>query len=167
MSLGQMRIGSVAPPMNLYAARALAVDLLRQHGLHGWSFRFDHARRRFGACRYKQKTITLSRYLTFLNCEAQVRDTILHEIAHALTPGDGHGAKWKRKCREIGANPVRCYTEAEVVSPPRRVAPYQIGCARCGWWHDRHRLTRRKLICRACRAPVRFRQKTSSQEIPV
>jgi predicted SprT family Zn-dependent metalloprotease len=146
--------------MNLYAARDLAISLLRRHGLDEWTFRFDHARRRFGACRYGQKTITLSRYLTFLNSDEQVRDTILHEIAHALAPGDGHGAKWKRKCREIGAVPRRCYRDEEVISPPRRIARYQIGCPHCNWWQDRHRRPGRKLICRTCRAAVRLREKT-------
>jgi predicted SprT family Zn-dependent metalloprotease len=143
--------------MNLYAARHLALELMKQHGLSDWSFRFDHARRRFGSCRTRAKVITLSRPLTFLNDEAQVRDTVLHEIAHALTPEDGHGEVWKRKCREIGADPRRCYTDQEVLSPPRRVAPYRIGCEACGWWADRHRRTRRKLMCRACRKPVVIR----------
>jgi predicted SprT family Zn-dependent metalloprotease len=145
--------------MNLYAARHLAGALMKQHGLVDWSFRFDHARRRFGSCRCRLKLITLSRPLTFLNDETQVRDTILHEIAHALTPGAGHGDLWKRKCREIGADPNRCYTDQEVVSPPRRAASFEIGCTSCGWWHDRHRRTRQKLICRACRKPVLMRVK--------
>ena len=147
--------------MNLYAARNLAIALMKQHGLADWTFHFDHARRRFGSCRSRQKLITLSKPLAFLNDEEQVRDTILHEIAHALTPGDGHGEMWKRICRQIGADPRRCYTDEQVVSPPRRSAPYEIGCAFCGWWHDRHRRTRRKLVCRACRKPVVLRIKVA------
>ncbi len=130
---------------------------MRQHGLTDWTFRFDHARRRFGSCRPRSRRITLSRHLTLLNDEPQVRDTILHEIAHALTPGDGHGAKWKTKCRQLGAKPIRCYTDNEVLSPPRRPAPFQIGCPACKWWADRHRRTRRKLICRTCRKSVVIR----------
>ena len=93
--------------MHPFDAQQLAVGLIQEHGLIGWRFRFDHARRRFGCCRSSEKTITLSRPLTILNSCAQVRDTILHEIAHALTPGDGHGVKWRAKCREIGADPKR------------------------------------------------------------
>ena len=48
------------------------------------------------------------------------------------TGRDGHGAQWKRKCLEIGAEPKRCYGDAEVISPPRRIAPWEIGCTRCG-----------------------------------
>ena len=147
--------------MNLYAARDLAQQLMRQHGLHDWHFRFDHARRRFGSCRCGAgtKMITLSRPLTFLNDEPQVRDTILHEIAHALTPGDGHGPRWKRKCVEIGANPQRTYGDDEVVSPPRKPAWFEMGCDRCDWWVDRRRRTRRKLVCKSCRGAVTYRAK--------
>src|SRR5687767_14955649 len=86
--------------MNLYEAAHLAKQLMRQHGLDalGWTFGFDHARRRFGRCDYTDKRITLSRALTFLNSVDEVRDTVLHEIAHALTPGAGHGARWRAMC---------------------------------------------------------------------
>ena len=44
-----------------------------------------------------------------------MRDTILHEVAHALTPGDNHGPLWRRVCRQIGARPERCYTNDAVI----------------------------------------------------
>lgn len=142
--------------MNLHLAQHLARTLMNEHGLtaRGWTFAFDHARRRFGCCNLTQRRITLSRPLTFLNTEAQVRDTLLHEIAHALTPGNGHGARWKAMCQRIGARPQRCYREDEVIAPPRPVAPYLLGCPGCGWWVERRRRTGRKLQCRYCRAAV-------------
>ena len=51
-----------------------------------------------------------------LNSEEAVKDTILHEIAHALSPQFGHGPAWRQKCLEIGANPNRCYDD-QVVTP--------------------------------------------------
>ena len=140
--------------MHLPEARQLAKELLRRHGLPEWHFHFDRARRRFGCCHLERKFITLSAPLTFLNDADQVRDTILHEIAHALAPGDGHGRKWKAVCQCIGASPKRCYEDAQVNLPPRAPARYRMGCPRCGWWVERHRRTRRKLICRDCRSPV-------------
>lgn len=36
--------------------------------------------------------------------ENEVIETILHEIAHAITPGAGHSKIWRDTCREIGGN---------------------------------------------------------------
>jgi len=141
-------------------ARELAWQLMRLHGLSNWKFEFDHARRRFGSCQSTRKVITLSRPLVLLNDVQQVRDTILHEIAHALTPGDGHGAKWRRKCAEIGANPKRCYDDTTVVSPARAPAPFRYGCQTCGWWVDRRRRNRGLYVCAKCRTKLVFEIKT-------
>ena len=143
--------------MDIWSARSLALDLMKRHGLSGWQFKFDHARRRFGCCNFTRRTISLSRPLTLLNHEPEVRDTILHEIAHALTPRDGHGAAWKAMCVRLGARPQRCFHSHEVVTPPRRPASLQIGCPSCGWWHDRHRRSTRRLVCRKCRTSVVYR----------
>ena len=95
--------------------------------------------------------------LTLLNNIDEVRDTILHEIAHALCPKDGHGPRWRATCRRLGAKPVRCYTDATVVSPPRAPAPYRFGCPKCDWWVDRRRRSRRGYLCKLCRGRVIFR----------
>ena len=137
--------------MHLLDAKLLARRLMDGHGLHGWTFHFDHARRRFGSCQFALRRITLSRPLTLLNDESQVADTLLHEIAHALTPGSGHGPAWKAKCLELGAVPRRCYTDATVRSPARSPAPYRLGCRRCDWWLPRRRRTRRSYLCARCR----------------
>lgn len=139
---------------------------MRRHGLFeaGWRFRFDRARRRFGCCNYTRKLITLSRPLTLLNHEPEVRDTLLHEIAHALSPGDNHGRRWRAKCREIGAKPRRCYTDETVASPPRRPARYEWGCVPCGWWVERRRRTRANYVCAKCRGKLLYRTKVVSVE---
>ena len=147
--------------MNLFEAAILAKRLMADHGLTDWSFRFDHARRRFGKCDYTNKSITLSRPLTLLNGVNEARDTILHEIAHALTPGAGHGARWRAACVAVGAKPSRCYKDADVVSPPRRPAAYRIGCPKCDWWVDRRRNTGKKYLCKRCGGPVSLQMRTA------
>ena len=104
-----------------------AFDMLRHemgvHGLSalGWVAKMDDAKKRFGVCRMGPREISLSRPLVLLNPEEEVRDTILHEIAHALAwirhrENFGHDWRWKKICEEIGARPERCYDE-EVITP--------------------------------------------------
>ncbi len=98
--------------MDLFQAKILANELLSFHGLthKGWKFTFDRAKKRFGMCNYTKQTISLSKYLTALNTEKKVTDTLLHEIAHALVGHSaGHGQKWKDKMIALGQNPSRCY----------------------------------------------------------
>lgn len=106
--------------MELSKAYTLARSLMNQHGLQSWGFEFDKSVRRFGLCSYRKKKIYLSRRLVTDNSEEEVRDTSLHEVAHALSwlkhgrKGCGHGALWKAMCVEIGARPERCYSSDKV-----------------------------------------------------
>lgn len=109
--------------MNAAEAFKMLEEELGAHGLVdlGWKGELDRARRRFGVCRMSDRVISVSRVLAELNSVDEVRDTILHEIAHALAwekygENCGHDARWKEICVEIGARPERCYDE-EVVQP--------------------------------------------------
>ena len=125
--------------MNTRDAKTLARKLMNEHGLlkEGWVFQFDGAKRRFGQCRYRTKTISLSEPLTLLNQKEKVTDTILHEIAHALTQGAHHGPVWKAKAIEIGANPETYYDNS--VNEP---APRYIGLCPNGHSHKLIRLSK-------------------------
>ena len=129
--------------MKLTDARKLAKELMEKHIYEEefsddcvfaknipelWTFEFDNARRRFGACHWKDKRITLSKTLTKLNDEEHIRDTLLHEIAHALSGrGNGHNATWKKTAVAIGCNGIRCYNN-EVVTPKRK---HTLECPNC------------------------------------
>ncbi len=115
-------------------AQHLALELMKQHKLYDWTFRWSRAKTRFGNCNYKTKTISLSWPITSRNDEVHVRDTILHEIAHALAGSKaGHGRIWKAMARSVGARAERCYSSADVVTPQRQ----WVGT--CPNGHDIHR----------------------------
>lgn len=107
--------------MNLPIVKLQARKLMDHHGLLDWKFEFDRAKRRFGLCSYRRKTISLSAPLVLLNSQEETTDTILHEIAHAISfikyGHRGHGRIWKSVCVQIGARPQRCYSSKEVSQP--------------------------------------------------
>ena len=133
--------------MQLKDAEKLAITLMHAHALNDWHFKFDRAKRRFGCCNYTHKTLSLSRVLTELNDETTVRDVILHEIAHALTPGAGHGRAWRDMCQKIGAKPERTYQPNDV---QQASAPYLLRCKHCQREYKRYRKTRRTFYCAPC-----------------
>ena len=125
--------------MDIREAAVLANELMHKHGLvPAWTFRFDRAKVRFGYCLHSRQLITLSAAMVRVNPVEEVRDTILHEIAHALTPGHYHDHVWKLKASEVGARPDRCYSGDTTVA----VASKYIGtCRDCGkQWHLHRRL---------------------------
>ena len=126
---------------------------MAQHGLTEWQFAFNTNKRRAGVCRYPARgrpgRIELSRHYVLRNPTDEVRDTILHEIAHALVGhGHGHDEVWRAKCVEVGARPERCYDET-VEMPKGR---WRATCGGCGREHDRHRRPQRLTgwHCRKC-----------------
>ena len=85
---------------------ATARGLMDEHGLEDWTFAFLEAERRLGDCRYEEQVIRVGRAHALEGSEAEIRDTILHEIAHALAgPEARHGPKWRETARRLGATP--------------------------------------------------------------
>jgi len=127
-------------------ARRLAVELIRRHGLTGWRLVFDNAKTRAGICRSAPQEIGLSRVLTALHSEAEVRDTILHEIAHALVgPAHGHDEVWRAQALAIGCSAKRC-----VSSTSPKVAGPWVGTCPSGHRTTRHRQPTRVQSCGHC-----------------
>ncbi|MCC7476354.1 MAG: SprT-like domain-containing protein [Pirellulales bacterium] len=132
--------------MKLTDARNLAKAMMKQHGLlPAWSFHFDNSKVRFGLCNYSRRIISLSRHLVAANPSEKVRETILHEIAHALAPrGAGHNAEWRAIALSIGCQGGRCYGE-DVVRPK---PPFKGTCPGCQRVIYRHR--RSHIACGTC-----------------
>ncbi|MDX6372063.1 MAG: hypothetical protein QOD98_1051 [Nocardioidaceae bacterium] len=132
--------------VDLRDAYAMAEYLLEVHGLDDWQVSYDNAKRRAGICHFAEQALGLSAPLTAVHSEDDVRDTILHEIAHALVgPVHGHDATWRAMARRIGCSGERC------VSPDSPTPPAAwLGTCPGGHTLDRHRRPERVLTCGLC-----------------
>lgn len=74
-----------------------------------YKLKWMNRKRSLGYCDYDTKEIALSKFHALKNPLEVTRNTVLHEIAHALAGYEAnHGPKWKAICRKIGAIPERC-----------------------------------------------------------
>jgi hypothetical protein len=75
-----------------------------QHGLIDWRVELHDYNGYLGTCNRRVKLIRISRHHIYEHDAAEVRDTILHEIAHALTPrGEpSHGKVWSGIAWNLG-----------------------------------------------------------------
>jgi predicted SprT family Zn-dependent metalloprotease len=132
--------------VEIFEAGQLAASLMRRHGLSDWQVVFDNAKTRAGICRAVPREIGLSRVLTQLHSRAEVTDSILHEIAHALVgPAHGHDEIWRRKALAIGSSATRCVPG----SAPRLQGPW-VGTCPMGHETTRHRQPTRVQSCGQC-----------------
>ena len=131
--------------MELTDAKILAENLMQKHGLSNYSFDFIQSLHKFGVCNNAKKIIYLSIPLVKINSTERVTQTILHEIAHALTPGNGHNKKWLSMARSIGFILQARYTTSNTVVPDKN---YEGKCVSCGKIILRYRT--RRLACGVC-----------------
>jgi len=122
----------------------LATGLMQLHGLGKWTFRFDHSTRRAGCCNFRDQIISISFELARNAPEEEIRDTLLHEIAHALVGRKHHhDAVWRAKAQAIGGSGERCHRLQ--FTTPR----YRVTCENQCWSQPAERRNRR-LVCRTC-----------------
>ena len=133
--------------MELSGVRLLADRLLNEHELFekGWSFSFDRAKRRAGSCKFSKKEITLAKAYAEQEDFKEIKNTILHEIAHALVgPKHGHNEIWRQKALEIGCDAERCHYV--VFSKPK----YKLTCINRCFEVARYRVNQNFLHSRIC-----------------
>lgn len=131
--------------MELKKARELALELIAKH-CPGWNFEFNGGKRLLGQCNYSSKTILLSRYATEKLDEAEIIDTILHEIAHALCRFHNHDKVWKHTAQSIGCRGTRTASVGTVVEPN-----YIGTCPNCKETVTAFRISKhRKSACSRC-----------------
>lgn len=113
----------------------LAASLLDEHGLTDWSFDIDRATSRAGACHHFQRAVLLSNGHCIKANSENIRDAILHEIAHALVgPRHNHDQVWRSKALEIGCSArvttKMCFECGKATKTQRKRNIYV--CTNCG-----------------------------------
>jgi predicted SprT family Zn-dependent metalloprotease len=142
---------------DLDAVAQLARGLLVQHDLSHWSFQFDNGRKRAGCCHYGTKVISLSYEFAKHAPEDEIRDTILHEIAHALVGQQyHHDDVWRAQALEIGCSGQRCHDLQFTL--PR----YIVSCAQ-GCWVATTDRRRSHVLCRQCRGQIVYQTFTEER----
>jgi predicted SprT family Zn-dependent metalloprotease len=138
--------------MDIREVVTLAMGLMIDHGLrtsgNQWDFKLDRAVRRAGYADQYDKVISLSKPLMELYDEKDVRNTILHEIAHALTHPDAkaHGKVWRSHALRIGCDGKRCVR----ADAPKPKGNWIGKCPGCSHLYTMYRSPRRVKICDKC-----------------
>jgi hypothetical protein len=118
--------------LQIYAHTSLKRYLSNQN----WQFKINSNKRRLGVCKYGPRTIEISHYHLIHSPIHLVRDTILHEIAHALTPHSGHNRIWKEQAILIGALPTAC----KAINLQQFIpAKWHANCPSCNRLYKKHR----------------------------
>ncbi len=92
--------------MNITRAKIMAKKLMTDHRLIGWRFFFSKECQEAAMTWYEHRVIEFSKVYFKQNNTRWCKDTILHEIAHALIGFEhGHNLVWKTICCQIGAKP--------------------------------------------------------------
>lgn len=114
---------------------------------------FSRGKKTLGYADLGIKEIGISKWHIEGSSTDSVKDTILHEIAHAIAyekyGEQGHGNLWKKVCLEIGANPERLKGNAfNIQKPPSK---YTLTCPECGKVYTRHRMVKHlSYLCSIC-----------------
>jgi predicted SprT family Zn-dependent metalloprotease len=154
-------------------AASMARKLMREHGVGHLELAFTRRKRELGSCVFSENEealkINLSAPWFKVLPEEHARDTILHEIAHALVGWNAqHGPDWQRMARLIGANPER-RADGQTKTLQASLFKYHVVCPNTECKEDVLDYTDKPkkggLVCASCRTPVEIRSNTSHPPI--
>lgn len=144
--------------------KELAIKLMSQNNAQrnliaeGWEFRFSKRKRAIGTCSIHGDKKVIEYSIHFIdNSEEAIKDTILHEMAHALAGlKEAHNNNWKKWCIKLGANPNR--TNGDKINEATtknliKVAKYTASCPNCKREFPKHKIPTKMESCGHC-SPV-------------
>jgi predicted SprT family Zn-dependent metalloprotease len=149
VSPAPLAVYSLAQRWNYF--RDLAAREIEWHGLtqRAWRVKYNHSRTCAGECDMRAKTLSFSRHLIARGPLKELRNTLLHEIAHALAGArHDHDQTWRSIALKIGCDGERCYNFE--LAPHKWLFRCSAGC----WQTRRHRRHSidTKQTCRKCNA---------------
>ena len=121
--------------------------------LQGWILKMDHPKTRLGQCDHQKKIVSISSYLMRgPSCNyKKVKQTLLHEIAHILTPGHKHDLIWKKQCIRLGGDGR---VSASMDIPGKN---WKLICKNCKWRKDYFRKPKLdNKVCMKCKSKPRL-----------
>ena len=96
----------------LNEVKILSTKMMKLHGIDDWSFIIEEKKCPMGHADYRNRLISLSKWHVVFSDMAEIRNTILHEIAHVLdylSRGySSHDKIWKKLFISIDGNGKRC-----------------------------------------------------------
>jgi len=119
--------------------------------LQNWTLVQNKRKTALGVANFRKKTIEISSVLSICVSLEEMKDTVLHEIAHVLAGLQaGHGPKWRAACRKIGAKAECCHLVK--TSDILHTFAYLLTCPNCKVQTGVHRVTHktRSYICKRC-----------------
>jgi predicted SprT family Zn-dependent metalloprotease len=139
---------------NLDDIKVLARNIMDTYGLSEWDFKFCNGKQLHGKANLTQKIISISKiHAQYEQNNKAIKDTILHEIAHALdynTRGfSNHDVQWKKIARMIGCVPSsRGYGISTLPFSSKELCKFIGTCPNCSKIYYRNR--RKKVACGIC-----------------
>ena len=128
--------------MDIQILQSKAKEIFAKNNLSEWKLTFGN-RRVFGYCSPSQKIICLNQHYAKTGDESHVIETLLHEVAHALTPGQGHNAVWRAVAKRLGCDPKATCADSHLLPP----AKYQANCPVCNQLYQRQIFPKGKYVC--------------------
>ena len=140
--------------------------LNRDHGVSNYTVFITPRNKKKSSIASTNTTFKVFKYVSWWATHLKDEDfkrVILHEIAHALTPGHGHDPYFKRVCMSIGGSPraTQHYTYLDKIDMPeqlKRKVNYVYKCPCCGHKMETTRKLKRSYSCGVC-SPRKYNEK--------
>lgn len=133
-----------------------------------WEFAWSRGKKVLGHCNHSRKEVRLSTFAHTHLDEKDIYDTLVHEVAHALTPGAKHGPRWQAMMVRLGQKPDATYRLSDKSEEFRNATEKQykwvIECPKCNIVVAKYmrkpssKFDYGQMLHSPCRSPVTYRR---------